>query len=63
MKKKIGRKRTPAVAVKRVVIPQPDSDFEALKVCCNAIETCSSLRMVDATLDFLNSKYRSPGAV
>jgi hypothetical protein len=37
--------------------PAPDADFEALKSCCLAIETCTSPRMVRATLDFLNSKY------
>ena len=47
--------------LRRRIRPQPDCDFEALKACCNALESCSSLRMVDATLDFLNSKYRAPG--
>jgi len=61
-------KKTKLNAVTRVgsgtlVIPQPDCDFEALKACCKALESCSCLRMVDATLDFLNSKYRPPGAV
>lgn len=40
----------------------PDVDFEALKACCLAIESCTSHRMRQATLDFLNSKYGSPGA-
>lgn len=34
-----------------------DKDIEALKSCCVAIESCTSPRMVKATLDFLNSKY------
>ena len=58
MKKKIEHKRTPAVAVQRSVMPQPDCDIEALKACCKALESSSCPRMVDATLDFLNSKYR-----
>ena len=37
-----------------------DKDIEALKSCCLAIETCTSPRMVRATLDFLNSKYGEP---
>ena len=37
-----------------------DKDIEALKSCCIAIETCTSPRMVRATLDFLNSKYGEP---
>lgn len=53
----------PAVAVKRVVRAQPDKDFEALKSCCKALESCSCQRMVKATLDFLNSKYSPPGVL
>ncbi len=37
-----------------------DKDIEALKSCCLAIESCTSPRMVRATLDFLNSKYGEP---
>jgi len=50
-------------SLQRRVTPQPDQDFESLKACCNALEACSSPRMVKATLDFLNSKYGRPGAV
>jgi len=50
-------------SVQRVAGAQPDQDFEALKACCKAIETCSCPRMVKATLDFLNSKYAPPGVL
>lgn len=50
------------VVSSEIVTPQPDRDFEALKACCKAIESCTSERMALATLDFLNSKYR-PGGV
>ncbi len=41
--------------------PAPDVDYEALKACCLAINSCSSGRMRKATIDFLVSKYAPSG--
>ncbi len=56
-------KRLPGVGSNRIVTPQPDRDFAALKACCKAMDSIKSPRMVQATLEFLNSKYAPPGAV
>lgn len=50
-------------SVQRVVRAQPDQDLEALAAACKAMESHSCPRMVKATLDFLNSKYGSPGVL
>ena len=44
-----------------LVRPQPDQDFEALKACCKALESCSCHRMRQANWAVLNSKYALPG--
>ena len=56
-------KRLHGVGSNRIVTPQPDRDIEALKACCHALESCSCREMIQAILDFLNSKYGPPGAL
>jgi hypothetical protein len=56
-------KRRKPVQCSAVVRAQPDQDLSALAAACKAMESHSCPRMVKATLDFLNSKYGSPGVL
>jgi hypothetical protein len=56
MKPKVTAKK-PAKAFGAKPIFKRDTDFEALRACCRAIDTLKEPHMIKATLDFLNTKY------
>jgi hypothetical protein len=56
MKTKVTAKKLAKVFGAKPIFNR-DTDFEALRACCRAIDTLKEPHMIKATLDFLNSKY------